>query len=312
MQTAAAQCAGLTDLYRDGEVERMLRRVEQLDREMPLQTMQVQIPYENTLGGFEIFHQGLTDLGPELIGWYGESGIDPSRDTVLFLMGDGFSVHDTVVLAGGALCQYDLVSRQVMVVTVPPGVDTVDGRNVDVHVATPYGISNHLLVPVRDDDVSSPDVTPPAWAERAVLSMYWKAEANNLVQLRNHTPVQPPRLIVSLPPTMRAAAPLRANLVFHLSHDDEYLGTLTLADVPLNPQRGRYSITGSLLQTLIGANDASGLRRLVQPYAQWLFDQEILREELILQLHADLTVDNREIEIEGALQVEVHHFPPAR
>ena len=33
--------------------------------------MQVQVPYENTLGGFEMFNTGITDLAPQLRGWYG-------------------------------------------------------------------------------------------------------------------------------------------------------------------------------------------------------------------------------------------------
>ena len=37
--------------------------------------MGVQIPYENTLGGFEMFNTGITDLAPELVGWYGAPGI---------------------------------------------------------------------------------------------------------------------------------------------------------------------------------------------------------------------------------------------
>ena len=54
MQGSAAQCAQCAGLYRDGEVDRLLKRVEQLDRALPLQTMQVQVPYENTAGGFEL------------------------------------------------------------------------------------------------------------------------------------------------------------------------------------------------------------------------------------------------------------------
>ena len=71
MQTSAAQCTQCANLYRDGEVGRLLKRVDQLDRALPLQTMQVQVPYENTSGGFELFNRGITDLAPELVGWYG-------------------------------------------------------------------------------------------------------------------------------------------------------------------------------------------------------------------------------------------------
>ena len=66
-----AQCQ---HLYREGELRRLFVRVDQLDRELPLQTQRALVPYENTLGGFEMFNTGVTDLAPELIGWYGAPG----------------------------------------------------------------------------------------------------------------------------------------------------------------------------------------------------------------------------------------------
>jgi len=189
--SAQTVCDG--GLYRDGETTRLLRRVEQLDKELPLQTMRAQIPYENTLGGFEMFNTGLTDLAPELAGWYGAPGIlvskgaatcDPGQPSVasaaagsadcacadgkrpfavpfpicegvgttIFLVGDNFSVHDTKVIAG-ATCipHFQLVSRQIMQVTIPACVQTVnvdDEDYVAVHVATPYGVTSHLHIPV--------------------------------------------------------------------------------------------------------------------------------------------------------------------
>jgi hypothetical protein len=123
MQNSAAHCAQCAGLYRDGEVARLLRRVDQLDRELPLQSMLAQIPYENTSGGFELFNTGVTDLAPELVGWYGAPGIDPNGATTLFLVGKGFSVLDTRVVAGGKLAtDVELLSRQVVKVVIPSGV----------------------------------------------------------------------------------------------------------------------------------------------------------------------------------------------
>ena len=48
--------------YRDGEVDRLLRRVDQLEKILPLQTMCVQFPLTNTSGGFELFNRGVTDF----------------------------------------------------------------------------------------------------------------------------------------------------------------------------------------------------------------------------------------------------------
>lgn len=182
LRMLASRCFDDAHLYRPGEVARLQRAVEQLDARLPLQTAFVQVPYENTLGGFEMFSSGQTDLGPALNGWYGAPGIRvaegqlasapeawaPSEEaeggpapmavmappTTLFLVGDRFSVHETKVIAGGRRVKFEMLSRQVMQVTVPPDVLTVPDplapckRSVDVHVATPYGVSGHLLIPV--------------------------------------------------------------------------------------------------------------------------------------------------------------------
>lgn len=125
MQLSAAMCARNAGAYRDGEVARLMRRVDQLDRELPLQTMIAQIPYENTSGGFELFNTGVTDLAPELVGYYGAEGVNPNGTTTLFLIGKGFNLHDTSVIAGGKSVPITLISRQVLRAEIPPGVQTI-------------------------------------------------------------------------------------------------------------------------------------------------------------------------------------------
>lgn len=201
MRHSRAQCAKCAQCYREGEVERLMKRVDQLDRELPLQTMRQQIPFENTLGGFQMFSTGVTDFAPELYGWYGAPGVivggnyqcgcyadcqycktgDPNckrvsfdgaavlqttditkkalpiplcegEGTTLFLVGDHLSVHDTKIIAGG-VCIPDvrLVSREIMRVTIPGCVNTVEvagEKYVAVYAATPYGVTNHLHIPV--------------------------------------------------------------------------------------------------------------------------------------------------------------------
>src|SRR5262249_48250707 len=60
---------GDADCYRDGDFGRLLEKARQLEARLPLQSTIVQIPYENTLGGFAMFNTGVTDLTPELMGW---------------------------------------------------------------------------------------------------------------------------------------------------------------------------------------------------------------------------------------------------
>ncbi|MEW4453740.1 hypothetical protein AB1L30_13785 [Bremerella sp. JC817] len=177
--------------YRAEDVAWLLKSVEQIESRLPLQSMMVSIPYENTLGGFEMFNSGVTDLAPSLNGWYGAPGINVTTSvvgclcgedkcpkegglpaegvpnygtpnaagtcfgTTVFLVGTNFSVHDTRVIAGGRSVPFQLLSRRIMQVTVPPNANQLieslpgDGKRavVDLHVATPYGVSNHLLIP---------------------------------------------------------------------------------------------------------------------------------------------------------------------
>ncbi len=215
--------------YRDGELDRLLNRAKQLETRLPLQSAKVQVPYENTLGGFAMFNTGITDLAPELYGWYGAPGIDTNDETTLFLIGNHFSVHQTRVVVGGInVADTELLSRQVMRVTIPRGALTLDRKTgtfpecvlpdskgncpcpskqdpppkkepakknaqqpviltsgagaategeikpaaaadtckgckerfVSVHVATPYGVTAHLLIPACN--VSPPGTRPKA------------------------------------------------------------------------------------------------------------------------------------------------------
>src|ERR1700733_4622104 len=99
-----------------------------------------------------MFNTGVTDLAPELTGWYGSPSINPQQPTTLFLTGNHFSVHQTRVIAGGLnVCNTELLSRQVIKVVIPPNptlLGNASQKFVDVHIATPYGVTQHLLIPV--------------------------------------------------------------------------------------------------------------------------------------------------------------------
>jgi hypothetical protein len=151
------------ECYRDGDLDNLMSKAKQLSNRLPYQATKVQIPYENTLGGFAMFNTGVTDLAPELIGFYGAPSINPCQATTLFLVGNHFSVHQTRVIAGGVdvsnglstsallTTSSEMLSRQVLKVVIQPNpllVGNNGQRFVDVHLATPYGLSQHLLIPV--------------------------------------------------------------------------------------------------------------------------------------------------------------------
>lgn len=153
------------DCYRDGELHRLEQRVKQLANRLPMQSQTVPVPILNTLGGFEMFSNGATDLAPELYGWYGAPGVSAKQETTLFLVGDHFSPLRSQVIVGNRPVATKMLSRQVMQVTVPKGVLGVEGGDrkgvfAQTHIATPYGVTRELLIPIVDREPTTPSPDP--------------------------------------------------------------------------------------------------------------------------------------------------------
>jgi hypothetical protein len=91
-----------------------------------------------------------------------------NKGTALFLIGDHFSVHQTRVIIGGREIDSDnreLLSRQVVKVILPQTVQVLHDRLnkrdvVDVHIATPYGVTHHLLIPAYFVPAPMPKAKP--------------------------------------------------------------------------------------------------------------------------------------------------------
>ena len=70
--------------------------------------------------------------------------------------GKNFSIHDTHVIAGGKLARSVLISRQLLEVTIPrdacPTPNAGGNSLLDINLATPNGVSNHLLIKMRPPD----------------------------------------------------------------------------------------------------------------------------------------------------------------
>jgi hypothetical protein len=121
---------------------------------------------------------------PQILGYDGADYIDPSQETDLLIFGKRFSILETQVIAGGKyltrapqspeLSKMDIISRDVMRVLLPPGVQPTvvrDGKKyVEVVVSTPNGVSNRFPIPYGPP--SSPESTPePLNAEPAFTLM---------------------------------------------------------------------------------------------------------------------------------------------
>jgi hypothetical protein len=235
----ALNCIHDHKTYRAGDIQRLKTRIDQIEAMLPMQTQDVGVPYENTLGGFQLFQQGVTSLVPQLDGFEGAGAINKaSIGTDLFLFGKHFSVQETNVVVGGILLSrnsllvrgsnqstqpipatatnatvvdpnnngtnpsgspfvfngpststannpaIDIVSREVMRICIPTGVQTTevldaDGQGkktyVEVYVATPTGISNKLLVPYAEPD-AKPTVAYTIDTKSASLTVNYMLE----------------------------------------------------------------------------------------------------------------------------------------
>ncbi|MBL9084528.1 MAG: hypothetical protein JNK76_22185, partial [Planctomycetales bacterium] len=254
-----AACIRDANCYRGADVHLLMNRVHQLDRELPLQTMTAQVPIENTLGGFEMFSNGVTDLAPDLYGWYGGPGVFESpntsatcappagtppngigdvavqpppcvcpsatQGTTLFLVGDHFSVHDTKVIAGDqCISDVTLLSRQIMRVTLPQKLkpNKLDGvEYVDVHVATPYGVTSHLHIPyIREEK--------PA----AVASATWKwIGATEFEACVNHDSCRNSTICTPASPGVEKLRAVLSDRTLELPSDGILAASLTLIPV---------------------------------------------------------------------------------
>jgi hypothetical protein len=188
-----------TEQYREADVRVLFSKLKQLENMLPLQTHVVPVPFENTLGGFDLFGQGNTAIAPQLIGYEGldvfappaastgagttAAGNNTNTATVtnsiavstgtpvattpaatpaaitgtdVILYGKYFSILESQVVVGGKAVTANILSREVAWITIPKEAQatTIKDKGADVpylevHIATPNGISNRLLIPYQ-------------------------------------------------------------------------------------------------------------------------------------------------------------------
>ncbi|HZW30143.1 MAG TPA: hypothetical protein VFF52_05505, partial [Isosphaeraceae bacterium] len=141
--------------YRPDEYLIATERLAQLRDMMPTQRMLVRVPSSGDNNDSRIFCSLGLQLRPALAGWHGrppEQGVE----STLFVEGRNFSVHDTHVIAGGKPAQAVLVSRHLLMITIARDAaptPSADGSPLlDINVATPNGVSNHLLIKMMPPD----------------------------------------------------------------------------------------------------------------------------------------------------------------
>ncbi len=144
-----------------------------------------------------------------------------------------------------------MLSRQVLEVTIPPGVQPLSdpySNFVDMQIAAPYGVSSHMLVPLITHGVVGQRF---AWAtQNAALDIWYKAGPPAAASTITFGSV--PEILVSGP---LASASVTVSIVFTLSEASPsnglVLGTWT-ATARLDAQRQRYVIDGTYFNALAG------------------------------------------------------------
>ncbi|NDC53528.1 MAG: hypothetical protein EBZ74_04375 [Planctomycetia bacterium] len=397
LERTAAACGRCEHLYRDGQMARLMRRVEQLEERLPQQTLEARVPHENTCGGFELFDSGVTDLAPELVGWYGAPGVDRAAGTTLFLIGKGFSVHDTRVIAGGRPARFRLLSREVLEVEIPPGVQTIGrsgcgacdlelhqreargsanarralGRRgpreelsrrwnagltsaaapepawaspashaeplpapahapaleadafpcherefVDVHLATPYGVTSHLLVPVSTRGNAAAECGL-AFADAGTLRLSFtvsKAAGGRTEAARvdEFFALDADRIVITAPAVFVPPAKGALQLLVRDESSGATAAELSFEPLAFDARENAYVIAGGDLRNLVGdtsrpATDKT-LRGAIKPYLDSLLARGDLADDgatLPFTLSAVLVADGRRVPVGGAIPVAV-------
>ncbi len=153
--------------YREDDLARMAVKIDQLEAMLPMQTKTVAVPYGNTLGGFDIFKKGSSALAPVVVGHQGVDELtSESCRNAFLLFGRNFSIQDTTIVAGGQRVDkddVDILSREVLRVRLPKNLEittTTDGQKyVELHLGTPNGVSNRMLLPFSDSPVTTTTIT---------------------------------------------------------------------------------------------------------------------------------------------------------
>ena len=149
---SALNRANIERKYRPEEYQIAVERLNQLKSLMPTQRLVVHVPFTDDNNDSRIFCSQGGQLRPTLLAWHGPPPLQGEESTIL-IEGKNFSVHDNHVIAGGQPAKQVLVSRNILEVTISKDAcpsHSADGKPLlDISVATPHGVSNHLLMKMR-------------------------------------------------------------------------------------------------------------------------------------------------------------------
>jgi hypothetical protein len=337
------------------------RAVDRLARRLPTQHLTALVPYENTAGGFELFNTGVSDLAPELLGWYGAAGIDPAGTTALFLIGKGASIHDTQVIAGGRPVRFELLGNDVIRIDVPGGVQTLPAAEacppgtarqarsrlqlasaaeplpapravlagpvaaadccgldcnhreaVAIHLATPYGVSGRLLVPVipRADGGGGPAFVSGCGFELFFSRAKSSTSPTPVARVDEFYRSACDAIEIAVPASFIPPDKGELRLVLRDEARGVTAATFSFPKPFFDGRQGRYVIAGGDLRNFVGdtsrpATDKT-LRGAVKTYLDALLAAGGLADEgdrVTLSLSAEIAAGERAVPVAGSLPV---------
>lgn len=318
MQDCAATSVRCAHLYRDGEVDRVMSRVQQLERRLPLQTIACQVPIENTHGGFELFSNGTRQLAPEVSGSYGSPGYDSEKGASFFVAGDNFSIKQTQVICGNKYLSSDkvqLISRQILRVTLPanlpilkdsrliehenpriPEDQQYDGY-IDLQVATPYGVSSHLLIPavrLEEPKLAEPKPSPPTTLHTSsdgIEALLVRGNTGSFSKILVRSSMLPS---IGLPKDSHVGVASR-NVRLYLSNGADKLAPVLFKDVSMSRGNDAYQIGAD---TFLDSVDEKGsILEAVKHYVNYLEANVLIPTDKKISMTAQYTVEFDKFEV---------------
>lgn len=210
-----------------------------------------------------------------------------------------------------------------MQVEIPTGLQvltrakTGDGQYdevVDVHVASPYGVSSHLLVPVAKAGAGLPgSATALAWKPNARITLdatvtyTTKTEAIS-ADTDAFFSVTPKELVFTYPRLAVIPNSAEDSIQLFVRHGRVNIGAFDLPDLAFDERSSEYYIAGTHLQTLVG-DDSNRLRLSVKRYLEHLYKNDTSPNDQTLILTVEGLFNaggtRRPVPIQNSFQVQV-------
>jgi hypothetical protein len=193
------------------------------------------------------------------------------------------------------------------------GTDCNRREVVDIHLATPYGVSGHLLVPVAGRGAASP-AGRPAFDRPCTIGLTCAATraATPAAKVDEFFTATCDAIAIVMPDSFIPPAKAGLRVVLQDAATGSTAATFTFPEIVFDARHGRYLLAGGDLRNFVGdtsrpASDKT-LRGAVKPYLDSLLQQGGLADEgdtVALTLTAAIVSGEHEVPVGGEMSVTV-------